>query len=547
MVGRLKAFSRRAIGQRADGWFLLTMVVAFVLAGPILAVFAAATQSSEDLWSHLASTVLPRYVFNTLILVVGVSVVAVVFGVSTAWIVSRYDFPGVSLLRWMLLLPAAAPAYIVAYAYVDFFEFAGPVQGALREIFGWRSARDYWFPEIRSMGGAIVVIGSVLYPYVYMMARTSFVQTPVSLCDVAAIANRRVLWSVTLPLARPAIAAGLALVMMETISDFGTVEFFAVETLTLGIFNVWLGMNSLPAAAQIASLCFLFIIALLVLEYVARAKRRFVGGERRSAMLRVKKVFGFQAVICQTICLLPIFIGFVIPVSILVDLAASQDLPPWRGSLASATSNSLVLSLIVSLCVAAIAVVLVIGSRHHFGRISRLIITFASSGYAFPGVILAIGVLTFAGYFDGLLRSVLGFGGLSAGYGLVVFACVVRFQAVGTGALMAGMERIPGNLVNASRTLGRSFNDSIRVIVLPLLSRSLVACGLFVFVDTMKELPMTLLLRPFNFETLPTFVYQYAKDELLEEAAVPALAIIAVGVLPVIAMNFVLNKVSAKT
>ena len=257
-------------------WSIGASILAIVLLGPIASVFIAAMGDSVGLWEHLSQTVLPRYVINTIVLMVGVAVFTLVFGLSAAWTVVRFDFPGQRIFEWMLLLPAAVPAYIIAYVYTDFLEFAGPVQGILRDLFGWTSARDYWFPEIRSMGGATLVIGSVLYPYVYVMARTAFLLTPAPLFEVGMLSRRSLFWNVGLPLARPAVVAGLALVLMETISDFGTVEYFAIETLTLGIFNVWLGMNSLTAASQIASVAFLFIVALLIFETIARARRRAV-------------------------------------------------------------------------------------------------------------------------------------------------------------------------------------------------------------------------------------------------------------------------------
>ena len=261
------------------------ILIAFALLSPILAVFITALGDSGGLWPHLFQTVLPKYVTNTLVLMGGVSIVALTFGLSASWVVFRYKFIGRNLFEWLLLLPAAVPAYLIAYVYTDFLEFSGPLQGFLRELFGWQFVNDYWFPEIRSMEGAMLVIGTALYPYVYVLARTAFYLTPASFFEIGILMKRSLFWSIGLPLARPAIVAGLALVLMETISDFGTVEFFAVETLTLGIFNVWLGMNNLPAAAQIASITFLFIIFLLVTETYARSKRKFSDSTRRSAAL----------------------------------------------------------------------------------------------------------------------------------------------------------------------------------------------------------------------------------------------------------------------
>lgn len=534
---------------RFDPWVAASLAVAAVFLGPILAVFVAAAGDSGGLWAHLFDTVLPRYVANTLILMAGVAVVCLVFGVSSAWVVVRYDFPGRPWLQWMLLLPAAVPAYLIAYTYTDFLEYAGPVQNLLRDAFGWRSARDYWFPEIRSMGGAMLVMGSVLYPYVYVMARTAFLLTPASLYEVGMLSRRSLFWRIGLPLARPAIAAGLALALMETISDFGTVEYFAIETLTLGIFNVWLGMNSLTAAAQIAAFAFLFIIALLAFEMVARARRRFSDTTRRAVTLTPAPVRGWSAMACLAVCGVPVVVGFVVPVGVLLGFVAKGYSVEMGGDVLRAAKNSVVLAAAVALLVMAAASFLGLVAAFRGGAALRRITAVVSIGYAFPGTILAIGVVTAGGAVDDgiglVLRSALGLdhqGWLTSGMGLIVLACVIRFQAVGYGAVNSGLGRLPPNMMNANRLLGHGFGHGMRRVIMPLIRLSFVAGGLLVFVDVMKELPMTLLLRPFNFETLPTYVYQFAKDELLEEAALPALMIVAAGILPVLLMNAVLSR-----
>ncbi len=534
---------------RVNPWILAASAVAAIFLMPILAVFVAAAGDSGGLWGHLFETVLPRYVVNTLILMVGVGAVCLVFGISAAWAVVRYEFFGRQWFQWMLLLPAAVPAYLIAYTYTDFLEYAGPVQKMLREYFGWQSARDYWFPEIRSMGGAMLVMGAVLYPYVYVMARTAFLLTPASLYEVGMLANRSLFWKIGLPLARPAIAAGLALALMETISDFGTVEYFAIETLTLGIFNVWLGMNSLTAAAQIAAFAFLFVIALLTFELAARARRRFVDTTRRAVPLRAERAQGLQAMWCWISCGVPILIGFVGPVAVLGSFVLKGYSLAFDDAWANAAANSVLLACVVALLVMATAAFLGLVGMFQGSVILRRTTAVASVGYAFPGTILAIGVVTAGGAVDdgiGLLADgLLGItyqGWLTSGVTLIVLACVIRFQAVGYGAVMSGLERLPPNMMNANLLLGHGVGYGMRRVILPLIRLSFVAGGLLVFVDVMKELPMTLLLRPFNFETLPTYVYQFAKDELLEEAALPALIIVAVGILPVVMMNAVLSK-----
>lgn len=520
-----------------------------ILLAPIAAVVVAASKDSAGLWSHLFETVLPYYVANTLTLMIGVGVVSLAFGVSSAWIVVRHDFFGRRWLEWMLLLPAAVPGYLIAYTYTDFLEFAGPVQGALREVFGWRSARDYWFPEIRSMGGASLVIGAVLYPYIYMMSRAAFLLTPASLFETGMLTGRNLFWSIALPLARPAVVAGLALVMMETISDFGTVEYFAIETLTLGIFNVWLGMNNLAAASQIAIVAFLFIIALLTIEILARAKRRFADTTRRAISIRPQAQQGWRSFTCFAVCALPVTIGFVIPVGVLLNFILRGHSLQLSPQVLDAAVNTFILASVVAVIVMTTAGFLGFVGAYKSGPALRRLTAAASVGYAFPGTILAIGVVTAGGALDtGIalaMRSLLGISHdawLTSGIGLVIVACVVRFQAVGYGAVTSGLERLPPSMIEASRVLGRGFGETVRDVVVPMLRMSLLAGGLLVFVDVMKELPMTLLLRPFNFETLATHVYQYAKDELLEEAALPALMIIVTGVIPVVVMNAALRR-----
>ncbi len=536
---------------QVNPWIVTTLVVVAILMAPILAVFVAATGDSGGLWGHLFETVLPRYVANSLILMVGVGCVALLFGVSTAWIVTIYEFPARRYVEWMLLLPAAVPAYLVAYTYTDFLEYAGPVQGALRDLFGWQSARDYWFPEIRSMGGAMLVIGAVLYPYVYMMARTAFLLTPASLFETGKVSGRHIFWAVALPLARPAIVAGLALVLMETLSDFGTVEFFAIETLTLGIFNVWLGMNSLPAAAQIATIAFLFIIALLVVELMARANRRYTDTTKRSVPLPPERTAGWHAALCLAICLIPIFVGFILPVGVLLNFVLSGLSVGFDAAVMAAAVNSITIALATAFLVMAIATFMALAASYQSGPVIRHATALASIGYAFPGTILAIGVVTAGGAFDSGIAAILNtvFGTTSTGWltgtiGLVVLACIVRFQAIGYGAMTSGLERLPPNLLHASRTLGATFGGTVRTVILPLVMKSFIAGGLLVFVDVMKELPMTLLLRPFNFETLATYVYQFAKDELLEEAALPALLIVVTGIPPIVIMNAALRRLA---
>ncbi|MDB2391168.1 iron ABC transporter permease [Alphaproteobacteria bacterium] len=527
-----------------DRWLVGVVIVCGLFLAPVLALVVTATGDSEGLWSHLLNTVLATYVFNTLILMVGVGGLAIGFGVSTAWIISRYNFTGKKILEWSLLLPAAIPAYIIAYTYTDFFEYAGFVQSSMRNMFGWKTAQDYWFPEIRSLGGATLVMASVLYPYIYMVTRVAFRLTPASLFEIALVHNKSQFWTVGLPLARPAIMAGLALVLMEVVSDFGTVEYFAIPTITLGIFNVWLGMNNIVAAAQISLVGFVFIVSLLGLELYARAQQQFSGNGKPPTPVTPIMLHGTKTFICWLICMIPLALGFIIPVLVLLNFVLESHSNTNFSAIVGIMSNTLMVAGMASIFVMTVSCFIVLTATYRSGKWVRALALLSSLGYAFPGTMLAIGVLIFAGVFDRMIAAITDghiVRVLISGLGVLLFAYVVRFQAVGYGAMVSGVRRLPPNMMNASRILGHGYASSIKLIILPLLRSSLLAGGLLVFVDVMKELPMTLLLRPFNFETLATFTYQFAKDEMLEQAALPALMIVIAGLVPVAFMNMMLK------
>ena len=531
--------------RQFDGWSASAVLICLAILGPIVALVLTAFGDSGGLWGHLASTVLPRYVTNTLMLMAGVGALATLFGVSAAWVVTRYEFFGRRVFEWMLLLPAAIPAYIIAYTYTDFLEYAGPVQSVLRDMFGWQRPADYWFPQIRSLGGAMLVMASVLYPYIYMVTRIAFRLTPASLFEIAIVHRKSQFWSVGLPLARPAITAGLALVLMEVVSDFGTVEYFAVETITLGIFNVWLGMNNIVAAAQISLFGFVFILGLLGLELYARSRQRYSGGTRKQAVLTPLRPTMRGQMACVAICMLPLLSGFFIPVGVLLKFVLAGPIGLKFAPVTGAILASVGMALAAAVIIVSLSTLIVIAATYRGSAFVRNLAVAASTGYAVPGTMLSIGVLMFAGLVD---RSWAGLVGdqratlLLGGAGVLMMAYLVRFQAVGYGAMMSGIHRLPDNMMSASRVLGHGFAASLKRVVMPLLSGSMLAGGLLVFVDVMKELPITLLLRPFDFETLATYTYQYAKDEMLEEAALPALLIVAAGLIPVILMNRMLRR-----
>jgi len=545
MVAAFLSQWRFASRQPIDKWSVATVLLCGFLLGPVAALLLAALGDSGGLWAHLVDTVLRTYVTNTLILMFGVGGVAIMFGVSAAWVISRYDFVGRNMFEWMLLLPAAIPAYIIAYCYTDFFEYAGPLQTVLRTSFGWQSPRDYWFPEIRSLGGAMLVMASVLYPYIYMVTRIAFRLTPASLFEIALVHNKSQFWHVGLPLARPAIVAGLALVMMEVVSDFGTVEYFAVQTITLGIFNVWLGMNNLAAAAQISSVGFVFILGLLGLELYARSRQQYVSTSRSQTPLPPLPTSRASTCACWIVCIVPLSFGFFIPLGVLLGFVLRSDVAANLRAIQPIIANSVTVAVVAALLIMVIAGFIVLTAAFRAGPKIRKLALMASTGYAFPGTILAIGVLVYASQIDAVLRAVSGglvSSFLIASLGLLLLAYLVRFQAVGYGAMLSGVRRLPDNLMNASRVLGHGYVDSLRKVVLPLLKSSFLAGLMLVFVDIMKELPMTLLLRPFDFETLATYTYQFAKDEMLEQAALPALMIVLTGLVPVILMSSMLRR-----
>ena len=531
-------------------FFSSTLIFSFLFLSPIIALFIISANNSDGIWEHLLETVLFKYVYNTLFLMVGVIFLALFISIIPAWLVSNYDFKFAKFFDWILVLPIACPAYLVAYAYTDFLEYAGPVQKFVRFFFNYNSADEYFFPEIRSLWGAIFVMSFVLYPYIYVLARTAFRKAPLSLYETSRLYNKSTFFSVGLPLARPAIFAGVALVCMEVVSDFGTVEYFSLETLTLGIFNVWIGMNSITSAAQLSIITFIFVISLLLIEIKSRASSKFHDTSRKKTYISLKKLNNQKSILCILICLFPPFIGFIIPVLILLaNSLYAFDYEPINVFI-KPFLNSVLVSLLSAVFVILFSFLIVSYSNETKSKFVKTLAGISSTGYAFPGTMLAIGVVIFIGFLDNIINSIdnyifiipnnLYFGGT---FFVLLFAYVVRFQAIGFGSLSSGFQKIPQNLFSASRCLGKTFLGTTIKVTFPLLFPFLIAGGLLVFVDVMKELPMTLLLRPFNFETLATQTYQYAHSELMAEASIPALMIVSSGLIPVFFMNKLLREI----
>ena len=527
---------------------LICISIIFLLIAPIIAIIFSSFENTFSLWIHLINTRLEFYLYNTFLLMFGVGVTTFIIGVGLAWLICRYDFFMKNIIEWALLLPLALPSYIIAYCYTDFLEYSGYLQTLIRNIFELNSPNEYFFPEIRSLGGAIFVISFVLYPYVYLITKVAFRSTPTSLLELAEINGKNPLYSVALPLARPAIIAGLSLVLMETISDFGTVDFFAVETITLGIFNLWLGMNNLAAASQLALIGFTFVLVLFALELAARNKQRF--NDTKITLYRGfnKKVSPLKNLLIFVICLLPLVIGFIIPVLILIINSISYlDLESFN-NLINLSINSFLISIITSLVIVILSLILVVGLKFYNFKGMNFLSTVAGIGYAFPGIIIALGSLFFISFLQNTTNSIFLFLGteiefiMIGSFFILIFAYVSRFNAVAFGAINSGISRIPPNMMEASLTLGKPFGFSFIKIILPLIKPSILTATILAFVDIIKELPITLLLRPFNFETLATYVYQYANDEMLGRASGPALLIVFIGLIPILFINNVMNK-----
>lgn len=523
------------------------LVIGLALALPVITILYLAVMPAENIWPHLVSTVLPGYLWRTLVLLLGVGAITFVTGTAVAWLVTACSFPLRRVFQWASLIPMAMPGYIVAYAYVDFLSYAGPLQTWLRGIFGWTSPADYWFPEIRSMGGAIFVLSMVLYPYVFLTARASFIRQPATQLEVAR-ALGQTSWgafrTIALPLARPAIAVGVSLALMECVNDIGAAGFFGVRTLTLGIYTTWLSQGNLGGAAQIAAVMLIFVFALVWIERKARRQQAYVMPSQRSRTADRVKLKGWRRWLAFAVCLTPILIGFVVPAAVLLNFALHHLEYALSLSYLKAAGHSLLLAALAACIAVFLGVILGYANRLAKTGVTSKVIRLASMGYAIPGTVLGIGVLiplaAFDNALDGFMRSNFGIVTgllLSGSIAAITFAYVARFLAVSFGSIESGLEKVTPNVAAAARTLGRSPIAAFIEVHLPLLRPALVSAALLVFVDCMKELPATLILRPFDFETLATTVFMLASLDQLEESALPALTIVVVGLLPVILLS----------
>jgi iron(III) transport system permease protein len=537
----------RSHASGTTAWTLFAAALAGIILLPLGTIVVLALDAEQNVWPHLFQTVLPRALVDTLMLMGGVAILSLALGTAAAWLVTMYRFPGRGLLDRLLVLPLAMPTYIVAYCYVELLDYSGPVQQVLRALFGWHSARDYWFPDVRTLGGCVLVLSSVLYPYVYLSARASFAQQSVCVLEVARTLGQTPIGafrSVALPLARPALAAGVALTLMECLNDLGAAQYLGVQTLTVSIYTTWLQHSNLAGAAQIALVALVLVLALLVSERAARGGARVHHTTGRYRSIPFSDLAGWRAYLVAGACSVPVIVGFILPLLVLLAQASTYLseallLGFWR-----AVRNSVTVAGAAAISTVCVGLALVYARRLTGHALVRAVVPIASLGYALPGTVLALGLLLPLAAFDNaadqVLRSSLGISSgllLSGSLFVVVLAYTVRFLAIALGSLEAGFEKLSPNLDAVARTLGETALSSLRRVHVPLLVPALGAAALLVFVDAMKELPATLLLRPFNFETLATLAYSYAALEQFERAALGALTIVLIGLIPVLLLH----------
>jgi iron(III) transport system permease protein len=544
-AARLTAPSRRK-------WSLLeagTIAISLVVSVPLFAIVWLAFTTGTDELSHVAVNVLPRALVRTASLLLLISAATAATGIFTAWLTVTFEFPFRRFLSVALVLPLAMPTYLAAYAAGEFFDYAGPLQNAIRALFGFGSPRDYWFPDIRSLGGAVFVMGSVLYPYVYLSCRAMFLLQGRSAADVARTLGAsplKVFFTVQLPMARPAIAAGLTLVMMETLNDIGAVEYLGVNTLTFAIYDTWLNRGSLAGASQIAAVMLLFVAVLVVLERHARRRQRFAGAKTTASVHDAVRVplTGGRRWLAVLACLAPVAAGFLVPVLVLGGYAVKRLDLLASAALLKGLFNTLLVASITALVTVAFAFVLAYSQRVGRHRMASLAARFATFGYGVPGAVLAIGVLIpLAGLDNALsafLKETLGLrtGLLLSGTMIaIIYALCCRFLTMAEGTIESGFHKLPVSLDHASRTLGRTSAQTLRTVLIPAMRPAVLTAALLVFIETIKELSATILLRPFNFNTLATLVYEDASRARVEDASIPALIIILAGLVPVIIVS----------
>ncbi len=538
----LKQFMQRLYHPWVIGYFFLCGLIIL----PLLAIIYLALFPDQSPWAHLFSTVLPYYFYTTVKLLLGVGILSSCIGIGGAWITARYKFSGVKWLSILLLLPLAMPAYIIAYVYTDILDYSGWIQTSLRALFGWQSRQDYWFFSIRSLGGAIVMLSFVLYPYVYLLARAAFLSQSQQLDDAAQILGLS-RWQrfirISLPSAREPIAIGLMLVLMETLNDFGTVSYFAVHTLNYALWDSW-NQNDLGSAAQIALFILGISILLIYLEKRSRIKQRYYQKNQKHTIEPIQ-LMGWKNILAIIICLLPVILGFILPASVLTYYSWQYYELSLKANVLTHAFNSFLLAGVAAILTGIFGIFLAYGQRLNIGgKWGKYFSALACFGYAFPGAVLAVGIIvplayidnridiffeTHFGYRTGLI--------LTGGVFTIIYAYAVRFLVIARGSVQSSLNRVTPSMDMAARSLGLNALATLRYVHFPLISKGIMVGMLLVFVDCMKELPATLILRPFGLETLATFVYQYTSDELLRESATAALLIVLTGLIPLILLS----------
>lgn len=526
------------------GWSVSALLISAFILLPIVSVIFLAVFPTDNIWPHLIATTLPRYISTTILLMISVGMLAGIIGTLSAWLVVRYSFTGSTWLQWALLMPLAIPGYVGAYALVDLLEYAGPVQSILRETFGWSSSQDYWFPEIRSFGAAVFVLSLSLYPYVYLLTRVAFRDQASSVEEVARSLGAQTaqrFFKISLPLARPAVAAGVAIVMMETVNDFGTVDYFAVQTLTTGIFSVWLQSSNVGGAAQLACVVLTMVILLVSLEKLSRNKMQFFNMSSKQKKVTKIRMHGAINILAFLCCFVPVLLGFIVPLVVLAEHSMSSPHLFLDRALIDATWNTVFTGTIAASFTVLLSIFMVFGMKSMKGKLPKITMPVTTIGYAVPGAVLGVGILIPLAALDNAIADAIYFitsidvGLIFTGTSFaIILAYIVRFFAIGQGATEAAIGRISPNLEHAARSLGKNRAAILNKIYLPIIKGSLGSAMLLVFVDCVKELPATLLLRPFNFDTLSTRVHEQASLEDLANAAPAAIYISLVGLCAVV-------------
>ncbi|MFT6529842.1 MAG: iron(III) transport system permease protein [Psychrosphaera sp.] len=524
-----------------------SLLLALCMALPLLTLLFEALSTHGDSFTHIKETVLTDYVINTVLLMASVGFLVLLIGIPLAWLIANCEFWGKRFFNWALVLPLAMPAYLVAYTYTDLLDYTGPIQITLRDWFGWTSINDYWFFDIRSLSGAAIMLSLVLYPYVYLMVRASFLEQNATLTHAARVLGKspfKCFMQVSLPLARTAIIASCALAMMESMADFATVNYFAVSTLTTAVYDTWLGHYDLASAAKLSAIMVMGIFVLLFLEQLQKGRQKNSNDAKVSQQTLSYKLSTKQTVLAVSFCSLILFLAFIVPVVILLQYAFHYFEQSWTTEVFDFALNSAGIALITALLALVLSLILNYSYRVKPTKAQSFSLKVASSGYAIPGTVMAIGVLIPLTFLDTQINDMAVWMGMSAPGLLlsgtviaIIFAHLVRFIAIANKTLESSYEKISPSLDMVSKTMGTNGVNLLRKVHIPLIRKSALVAALLIFVESMKELPAALLLRPFDFQTLPTYVYQFASDEQLELAALGAILIVLVGLIPLLVLN----------